>query len=91
MCIICQHFLFCCSIYNAENSTHFPDGHETIAVTTDGRSGDLSGGGRYPVYLTVKRGFAHGYNSSTAITKLAVIVEGKVEEQPICNKILMRC
>ena len=73
--------IFCsfhCSIYNAENNAHFPNGHETIAVTTDGRSGDLGGGGRYPVYLTVKRGFTHGYNSSTAITKLAIIVEGKV-------------
>ena len=66
------------SVYNAENTRHFPEGHETIAVTVDGRSGDLSGGGKYPIYLTVKRGFTHGYNSSTAVTKLAVIIEGKV-------------
>lgn len=69
------------SIYSAEHSRHYPAGHETIAVTTGGRSADLSGGGRYPLYLTVKRGFTHGYNSSTAITGLAIILGGK-EEPP---------
>lgn len=68
---------FHCSIYNAEHSKHFPFGHETIAVTVGGRSADLSGGGRYPVYLTIKKGLAHGYSTSTAISDLAVTT-GKV-------------
>ena len=72
-----------CSIYSAEHSRHYPAGHETIAVTTGGRSADLSGGGRYPLYLTVKRGFTHGYNSSTAITGLAIILGGKVRHVKI--------
>ena len=71
-------YYFFCSIYSAEHSKHFPAGHETIAVTTTGRSADLSGGGRYPIYLTVKRGLAHGYNTSSAITGLNVIVGNKV-------------
>lgn len=74
----CLHLSFH-SVYNAEISKQIPNGHETIAVTADGRSGDLSGGGKYPIYLTVKKGSTHGYNSSTAITKLAVIADGKVQ------------
>ena len=68
-------------MFNAESSKLFPAGHETIAVTVGGRSGDLSGGGKYPIYLTVKRGFTHGYNSSTAVTRLSVILEGKVSDR----------
>ena len=52
---------------------HFPTGHEVVAVTSGGRSADLSGGGRYPVYLTIKRGLTQGYSTSTAISDLAVI------------------
>ena len=61
-----------CSIYNAEHSKSMPSGHEAIFVTVGGRSADLSGGGRYPIYLTVKKGLTHGYNMSTAISSIAV-------------------
>ena len=80
-----------CSIYSAEHSRHYPAGHETIAVTTGGRSADLSGGGRYPLYLTVKRGFTHGYNSSTAITGLAIILGGKVRHVEIIYLLSFHC
>ncbi|XP_019856639.1 PREDICTED: C-myc promoter-binding protein-like isoform X2 [Amphimedon queenslandica] len=61
------------SIYNAEHSKSIPSGHEAIFVTVGGRSADLSGGGRYPIYLTVKKGLTHGYNMSTAISSIAVV------------------
>lgn len=70
-CTLIYYFII--SVYNAEHSKHIPSGHEAIFVTVGGRSADLSGGGRYPVYMTVKKGLKSGYNMSTAISDIAVI------------------
>ena len=53
-------------------------------MTVGGRSADLSGGGKYPVYLTIKRALRRGHG--TAITALAIINSGKVRVVVLGNK-----